>query len=443
MTAIVSGGRYVAQRKAYPLPTSATTLTIGPTAGYIPLLRGESLALTYEGIYRTQPWVYAVVNKQVFGIARIPLHTYEVNADDARSRARGNTLDRLLRNPAPRVSGYDFKAQLAWSLLIHGNALYVKARTTEGAEPSELWHVPWRYVAPVTDERGILAYEIHTSAAETVLLDPTQVVHYRLTPDGTSPLEPLRRTLALEDATMTWQGTNLRNGVTPRGAFVTDQKIREEVIPRLRTELESLYAGPENAGRVGILDSGFRWQPMGMSAVDAALIDQRKLSREEVCAAYDVPPPLVGILDRATFSNIDTLHKALYVDTLGPKLVLIEDTTQVQLIDDEPAWDGFYVEFDTGELLRPDIEARMRAYQLGQQSATFTINERRKFENLPPIDDPVADTVLIPLNMKAVGIEEPEPEPQPVPPALMVEQPEDADPRDPAPTVESSEEDDE
>src|SRR5690554_6984432 len=48
------------------------------------------------------------------------------------------------------------------------------------------------------------------------------------------------------------------------------------------------------------------------------LIEARKLTREEVAAAYYIPPPLVGILDHATFSNIREQHKQLYQDTLGP-----------------------------------------------------------------------------------------------------------------------------
>jgi phage portal protein BeeE len=57
-----------------------------------------------------------------------------------------------------------------------------------------------------------------------------------------------------------------------------------------------------------------------MSAVDGELIELRKLNREEACAVYDMPPPMVQILDRATFSNIDEQHQMLYVDTLGPWL---------------------------------------------------------------------------------------------------------------------------
>jgi len=42
-------------------------------------------------------------------------------------------------------------------------------------------------------------------------------------------------------------------------------------------------------------------ESLTISANEAQYIESRKLNREEVCAVYDVPPPAVHILDRATF----------------------------------------------------------------------------------------------------------------------------------------------
>ena len=54
-----------------------------------------------------------------------------------------------------------------------------------------------------------------------------------------------------------------------------------------------------------------------LTAEEAQYIETRKLNREEVCAAYDVPPPVVHILDRATFSNITEQMRSMYRDTMG------------------------------------------------------------------------------------------------------------------------------
>jgi HK97 family phage portal protein len=353
-------------------------------------------------MYKSQPMVYATVNKLVYGISRLPINIYEFNeAGDSRQQVKNHELARLLRRPYPRGSAFSLKAHIALSLHLHGNALVLKSRDNgPGSPPTELWPVPWKSVQVIEDERGPVGYQI-SIGIEQYYVGPEDVIHYEL-PGGISPLAPLRRTLALEDAAMTWQGESLRNGVTPRGAFVTDQRIDQNALPALRTELEKLYGGAENAGRFGIFDKGMKWEAMGHSAVDAELLGQRKLSREEVCAALDVPPPLVGILDNASLNNVIELRKALF-DAIASKLVLIEEATQAQLIDGEPAWDGLYNEFDTTELVRPDPEVRARTYLMEQQSSTTTINERRMTAGYPRIDDPAADTVFAPMNMTPVG----------------------------------------
>lgn len=404
MSIVYSNGRPTVVRgaKSFPLPTSPSVST-GPSAGFIELLRGDGAATTYDFMYKSQPMVHAVINKLVYGISRLPIYTFLDSPEtNSRERVVNHELPRLLRRPFTRGSSFDLKCHFALDLHKHGNALVLKARDNgPGSTPTELWPIPWRNVEVIEDERGPIGYQI-AIGIEKYYVGPEEVIHINL-PGGVSPMAPLRRTLALEDAAMTWQGESLRNGVTPRGAFVTDQKIDQASIPALRAELEKLYAGADNAGRFGIFDKGLKWEQMGHSAVDAELISQRKLSREEVCAAYDVPPPLVGILDNASLNNVIELRKALF-DAIASKLVLIEEAIQSQLIDSEPAWDGLFIEFNTSELLRPDPETRARTYLMEQQSSTTTINERRQNAGYPRIDDPAADTVFVPLNMNPVGV---------------------------------------
>jgi phage portal protein BeeE len=94
----------------------------------------------------------------------------------------------------------------------------------------------------------------------------------------------------------------------------------------------TIYGGPDNAGKPALLPPGLDWKEVGHTAVEAALIDQRKVTREEICAIYQIPPPFLGILDRATFNNIETLRQVAYTDGLGPPLVMIEQAINAQLV---------------------------------------------------------------------------------------------------------------
>lgn len=400
MTVILSNGKPAAiASKSYPF-TSLTTTTTGPSAGLVPLLRGESAA-SYEFIFRTQPILHAAIMKQVYGIARNPLKVYQYGLDgESRERVRSHPAAQLIKRPAPGVSEFSFKAALALDLHIHGEALAVKQRERgAGSSPTELWHVPWRWVGKVEDDHGNVLGFVVTVDGRTMPVGPEEVVHIAL--PGGSPLAPLRRTLALEEAAQTYAGENMRNGMSPRAAFLSETRLPDGVIPRIREELRKLYGGVDNAGSVAIIDNGLKPERIGMSPIDMALVEQRKLSRDEVCAVLDIPPTLLG-LERGTYASVSEYRRALY-DSIATKLVLIEESLQAQLIEPQFEWDGVFVEFDTGELLRPDPEARARMHMLMQQSGVNSINERRRVENLPPIEDPTADAVLAPTNMQVVG----------------------------------------
>ena len=400
MTSIMSGGRPVASRKEFPY-SNGYQQTSGPSAGFMPLLRADGASTTFDGMYRNQPMIYAVVSKLITAGARIPIKAYEFGADgDTRRRVRGSDLERLLRSPHTRGSSYALKAAIHYSLRIHGQALLLKVRPAIGAEPTELWHVPWRYVTVTRDERGPLAYAI-TIGAETYPLGPEDVVHFDPLMDcggAVSPLEPLRRTLALDDAALTYQAQALANGANGgRVVFKTDQKVTPDAMGRLREELSKIYTGSENAGRPIVVDQGLDAKSLFVSAADMELSSQRTASREEVCATYDMPPALMGWAS-ANYGSMIEHRRALY-DSLASTLTLIEDTLQAQLVDPEPAWDGLFIEHDTGELLRVDLEARARAHMMLLQAGVETRNEARMVENLPPIEDPLANTIFVPLNM--------------------------------------------
>ena len=158
-----------------------------------------------------------------------------------------------------------------------------------------------------------------------------------------------------------------------------------------------------------LLTGGLTWQTFSHTAEEGQTVEQRKLNQIEACAVYDIPPPLVAILDNATFSNITEQAKILYRDTFGPWLGLVEDTLGAQLLWGEPEFGESFCEFDLGEVLRADIDVRGTAYE--RMRSVRTPNEMRDLENLPRIDDPGADTIYVPLNYEGVGLE-----PQPTAP---------------------------
>jgi len=293
-----------------------------------------------------------------------------------------------------------------WDYMTYGNALCVKWRSSVGAPPSELLPVPYKFVTEVMDEaERLIGYKLWLGGQQ-FNVRPDDVWHSRW-PRGIAPLEALGRTVAVEDASLEYQASSLKNGITPRAAFSTEQVLKDGDKKRLRAELDKLYAGPEAGGRYVLLDKELKYdKAIGISAVDLALTDQRKLSREEAAAVLDVSPPFLGILERATFNNISELRDMNFRDSVGPKVESIADDFQDQVIAPEPVWTGLRVQPRMDVVLVPSPEALARLELMEQQSSTTSIDQRCARRGQRPFRIPgVTDVPLIPVNMIPAGQE--------------------------------------
>lgn len=149
------------------------------------------------------------------------------------------------------------------------------------------------------------------------------------------------------------------------------------------------------------------WVASGVTPKEAQYVESRKLTREEAASSYHIPPPLVGILDHATFSNISEQHVQLYVDTLGPWLNGTEQEIILQLVP-EFYLPGrrVYVEFNIGAKLKGNFEQQAAQLQAAVGGPYMTRNEARARLNLPQVEG--ADELIVPMNVTSGGLASPQ-----------------------------------
>ncbi len=368
----------------------------------------------YADIYARQLWARVVVDKLAGDIGRLPLKAYGTNADTGdRFRLRDAPLARLLARPYARWSPSRWKGQIVADLATFGNALVIKGARRPDRAPD--WLLPASPVNFHLDDAGDYVFR---DGGEERTIPAWRVVHFffpnpKWGDRGVAKFESLREALANDYAARKFANSVFENHAQPSGGLSTDQELSQEAIDRLRAQFDARHTGIGAAGRPVVLAGGLKWQAFSYNVNDSAVIDHRKLSREEVCSVFDVPPPVVGILDRATFSNIEEQHLMYYMDTLGKWLVLIEETLAIQLIEPVDDFRGNFVEFDLNEVLKGNIQQRYDAINKAVGGAWMTVNEARRLENLPLISrdvQPDASRVLFPLNMgTAPGSAEPAP----------------------------------
>jgi HK97 family phage portal protein len=374
----------------------------------------DTLALEYGEIWRTQESVRTVVTFLARNIAQLGLPMYKRQGDTDRQRLTEHPLAQLLGQPNPWTTRYRFINALVHDFAIYDTAYLLKMKldgSTVGAV-----RLPPRMVEPKGDNwLTPEAFEFRgQKGARTIPAD--QIVYFRgynVDEDtGCSPMESLRRTL--KEA---WSASEMRDQVMRNGARASGYLERPADAPkwsgeakgRFKLDWQQQYAGSgTEAGGTPILEDGMTFKEASQTAKDLQYIEARKLTREEVAAAYFIPPPMVGILDHASFSNITEQHKMLYQDTLGPWLTMIQDEIALQLIPDfESKPRLLYVEFNLREKLSGSFEERAQSMQTAIGAPWMTVNEGRALDNRPPIDG--GDELVRPLNVTQNGDQDPIP----------------------------------
>lgn len=394
-----------------------TTLWEGDTRSFpgFSALRGIQHAASYAEIYREQLWVSTVVNKRATATARLPLKVYQRDELN-RPEARTSPYARLLANPYSGMPRFLFWLWVSSTFDVYGEAFLGKLRD-RGGRPIQL--VPLHPTCMHLDTVEPGKPQTWTFRNGRVVIEglvASDLVHFRtFNPDttsrGMSRLEPLRRTLEFEDAAQRAQSSFWRNGARPGVALTHPGNLSQPAAERLKFQWDSIASGADRTGATVVLEEGLKPEILTISNDDAQYIESRKLNREEVCGAYDVPPPVVHILDRATFSNITEQMRSMYRDTMAPHLKNFEDTLEHDLRasvrpgQTAPDFgDDVYAEFLLDEVLRGDFEARAQAYK---DADYMTMAEKRRAENLPFIegtDRIFVNAATVPLDAAALNV---------------------------------------
>ncbi|GAA0637297.1 hypothetical protein GCM10009535_12040 [Streptomyces thermocarboxydovorans] len=362
----------------------------------------------YAHLYRVQPQIRTVVSFLARNIAQLGLHAYRRVSDTDRERLTDHPLPRILAAPGARLTRYRLIERLVSDIAIYDTAYWVKVRMDRGGVVGVIPVPPTRMTIEGDNWLEPEEFVVHGSRGD-LRLRPDQVVHFHgYDPvdlrTGSSPIDSLRSLLAEEFEAnrareQMWRNGGRLSGVLKRPADAPKWD------PVARNRFKEGWRSYTRGGGTPILEDGMEYEQLAIDPAKAQYIEARKLTREEVAAAYHIPLPMVGILDHATFSNIKEQHQQLYQDTLGPWLQMIQEEIGLQLIPDLPDSDGVYVEFNLQEKLRGSFEEQAQQLQTAVGAPWLTRNEARARMNLPQIDG--GNDLITPLNVLVGGLASP------------------------------------
>lgn len=339
-------------------------------------------------------------------VSALPHGMFERLPGGDKRRVENHPLEALFAQPDGECTGVEFIAQMVFDLTAHGNAIY-------RIEPGALGPVS-RLVR--MDPRCTRVERLPDGSRRWITQDATgrerrhvegEVWHLRDVPiidglTGNSRLWSGREAIGGLISLQEYSTTYISRDATPPvvlkhpGAFDGEQS-RNNFLHAI-----SAWFG-RNRKSPMVLEYGMEIERLGTTPEEGQFLETRKALQEEIARIWRMPPHKIGIMERATFSNIEHQAIEFVTDTLTPWLTLIEAAVNSHLVLNPRR---YFFEFNVAGLLRGDIAARFEAYASARQWGWMSVNEIRRLENMNPIGRQ-GDSFLTPMNMTPAGETDP------------------------------------
>lgn len=346
--------------------------------------------------------VFACVRALAESTAMLPLILYRRDGRN-KARATDHPLYALLHDaPNDEMTSVQLIEALMTNVVLWGNGCARLVIDNTG-QVREMWPLLSRYL---TIERadGELIYKYHAPDLRQTFRR-WEIYHVPgLTLNGIAGLSVLgymRRAVGMGLVLDTFGEKFYENGARPGVVLEHPARLGLEAAKTLRESWEERYGGVSNVNKPAVLEEGMKVNTFGMPMEDAQFLQSRKFQGEEIARMFRLPPHMVGILDHATFTNIEHQGAEFVTYSLGPWLNRIAKRVALDLLLTGDRRD-YFAEFLTAALLRGDIQARASAYGAAIRDGWMTRNQVRESENMN-IDDPALDQYLVPLNMSTAG----------------------------------------
>lgn len=249
---------------------------------------------------------------------------------------------------------------------------------------------------------GVRRYLYRQSNGQEIPLADWQVHHRRaMVMDGLVGLSPLRvamMAIALGMATEEFGARFFAQGARPGFVLSHPTQLSDKAWGRLEERWNK--GGGANAHKIKIIEEGMKVEQIGIPPEEAQFLETRRFQAQEIARIFRMPPHKIGLLEQATFSNIEHQAIEFVTDTIRPWLIRGEQAMYRDLLSEQEQA-TIYVEYLVDGLLRGDTASRYQAYAVARQWGWLSANDIRRMENMPAIDG--GDAYLQPLNMSPAG----------------------------------------
>jgi len=359
---------------------------------------GQMDPLTCYTLAYSNPWITAVVNAITRPIASSKPSAAPSSEGVDVDPVEEDYIEGLISRPNEGMDFGSFMGAVMRDLLITGNAFIEVAYNNFGV-PGNLYHHP-PYVIKVDDDGYVHRNGYRFKEGE--------LVHIRLPNPfdpywGLSPLVSLVASLML-DMNILMNNLKYFSNSQLKGILSIDKSIdymsAEKEVERIQQTIKNMR---ETGDEGHLVAFGVTFQSLASTNKDMMTPEVEKSIRDKILAVYGVPPSKVCLTETSTMSagggeaHAETMNETLTYWASAGFIDPINSTIT--------RWAGLKtVKLSLRGLTHKDELAMARVHREWIRSSFATINEVRDAEGLPPIDSPVANEPLLPLNVAPMSL---------------------------------------
>jgi HK97 family phage portal protein len=274
---------------------------------------------------------------------------------------------------------------------VHGNSYTRVFRDAQGQVVNLVNLNPEK----VQVERSKVGRKVFKYEGENKLLTGDEIIHIvdlilpgELT--GMSRVETLKQALGLNIALSDYASRFFGTGAAASGVIEFPGNLTQEQAKQLADGFDARHRnGTRRAHKTGVLSGGAKFVATQTDPEKSQALESRKFAVEEIARAFNVPLHLLGVPGTASYASVEQNNLQFVSMTLRPLAEKVEAAFSRLLPGDA------FIKFQFGDLLRADLEARIRSYSVGAQAGFYSTNDIRRLEDLSPVEQ--GDQYRVPL----------------------------------------------
>ncbi|MHA6644571.1 phage portal protein [Mesorhizobium sp. A623] len=200
------------------------------------------------------------------------------------------------------------------------------------------------------------------------------------------PLTLAREAIGIAKIMEDRAGKLFQNAARPGGVIEFPEHMDEEAFARMKKSWQDAHGSPEGSGKTAILYNGGKFNQLEFKSTDAQFLELRKFQILEIARAFNVPPSMLGDMEKSTFNNVWQKSREFLSYCIEPWLRALESALNRALFTDDERGE-YRILFDRDDLSRADLQTRATAINSLRASEVLSADEARAWLDLAPRAD--------------------------------------------------------